>query len=286
MGHKKQHSVPRGYLKAWHDPDAPPGGRITPYVWQFNKDGTNPRRKAPANLFTETDIYTIELADGGRDLRLEHRFSKLEDKFTRIRNTRFYPHKWPDVTELEWVHVFVAATQVRTAGMRNHQRNQWAQIREIGERMEREMRDATPEKREAMARMGRVMATGSGGLTMEQVRDLENAPIQHMVAPVLRSVVPILKKMHTAVLCTDDPLGFVTTDHPCTWFDPLAYRRPPLYRSPGLATPTIEVTLPISPRKCLLISHQPHITGYIDIGERALNALNRRVVSQSETCPS
>lgn len=68
--HKKQHFVPQCYTKAWHDPDAPAGPKMNPYVWVFDRDGTNVRRKAPANLFTETDIYTIERADGERDLRL------------------------------------------------------------------------------------------------------------------------------------------------------------------------------------------------------------------------
>ena len=42
----------------------------------------------PSNLFTVTDIYTINRPDCERDLRLEHGFQDLEDKFTRIRNLR------------------------------------------------------------------------------------------------------------------------------------------------------------------------------------------------------
>lgn len=280
MGHKKQHFVPRCYLKAWHDPSAPPGGRITPYVWQFEKDGENPRPKAPSNLFTETDIYTIERANGERDLRLEHGFSELEDRFTRIRNTRFVRRVWPNEAELEWVRAFVATAQVRTAAMRDHQRRQWMEFRERAEDMERAMREATPEAREAMARVGRLTGGGRGAtLTLEDVRALEAKPVQHMVAPVLRTVLPLLRQMHLAVLCTSDPLGFVTTDHPCTWFDPEAYKRPPFYRGPGLASPTIEVTLPITPQQCLVISHHPSLAGYIDIEQHTLDELNRRHIA-------
>jgi len=280
MSHKKQHCVPRCYLKAWHDPDAPPGGRITPYVWLFDKDGTNPRRKAPANLFTETDIYTIERADGERDLRLEHGFSELEDKFARIRNTRIFRREWPNAAQLMWIHAFVAATQARTVGMRDHQRRQWAELRGIGEMLERQMLEVTPEKRASMARVGSVMANDkSGALSLEHVRALEAMPIQHIVAPVLRAVVPRLARMHTAVLCTDDALGFVTTDEPCTWFDPEAYKRQPIFRSPGLAMASIEITLPISPQQCLYISHHADMTGYRDIPQPALDELNRRHIA-------
>jgi hypothetical protein len=38
-----------------------------PYVWRFKKDGSDPRRKAPENLFHETDLYTIHREDGERD---------------------------------------------------------------------------------------------------------------------------------------------------------------------------------------------------------------------------
>ena len=64
--YKKQHFVPQCYTKAWHDPAAPAGPKMSPYVWVFDRDGANPKRKAPANLFTENDIYTIKSEDGER----------------------------------------------------------------------------------------------------------------------------------------------------------------------------------------------------------------------------
>ena len=68
--HKKQHFVPQCYLKAWCDPTTPVDQ--DPYVWRFRKDGSDPRRKAPENIFHETDLYTIHRPGGGRDLVLEH----------------------------------------------------------------------------------------------------------------------------------------------------------------------------------------------------------------------
>ena len=40
--------------------------------------------------------------------------------------------------------------------------------------------------------------------------------------------------MHMAILNTDDEVGFLTSDQPCVWFDPEAYKRPAMYRSIGL----------------------------------------------------
>jgi len=42
-----------------------------PYVWRFGRGDREGRRKAPHNIFAETDFYTIRLPDGRKDLTLE-----------------------------------------------------------------------------------------------------------------------------------------------------------------------------------------------------------------------
>lgn len=282
--HKKQHYVPRCYLKAWHDPAVPPGGKITPYVWHFDKDGSNPRAKAPANIFTETDIYTIERADGERDLRLEHGLQSIEDKFTRIRNLRFSRREWPDAEQFVWVFAFVATAQVRTAAMRDFQAKQWGEMRQTMERFEQEYQEASPEAREKMDFIDQMPGSEKAvEMDIDDLREVEQNPIRFMIAPTLKAVIPIMGRMHLAVLCTNDPIGFVTTDTPCTWFNPEAHKLPPFYRSPGLAVRSIEVTLPISPRQCLFISHNPDFTGYIDVEPHVVDELNRRHIAHCDS---
>ncbi|WP_225934728.1 MULTISPECIES: DUF4238 domain-containing protein [unclassified Cupriavidus] len=108
--------MPACYLKAWCDPACPAGHE--PYVWIFDKDGSNPRRRAPSNTFTETDLYTIEKADGTRDLRLEQGLSELETHFTRIRNSRFKFRRDLSPEEHVYICVFLAAAQFRTPSSR------------------------------------------------------------------------------------------------------------------------------------------------------------------------
>jgi hypothetical protein len=88
-------------------------------------------------------------------------------------------------------------------------------------------------------------------------------------------------QMHFAVLCTDDPVGFITTDDPCTWFNPEAYKLPPFYRAPGLGMNDIQVTFPISPRQCLLITHNNAI-GYADVPLEIVNELNHRHIAHAD----
>lgn len=51
-------------------------------------------------------------------------------------------------------------------------------------------------------------------------------------------------KMHLSILNTDDEVGFITSDDPCVWFDPEAYKRLPFYRSVGLGYRSVEVHCP------------------------------------------
>lgn len=77
------------------------------------------------------------------------------------------------------------------------------------------------------------------------------------------------------ILRTDDPVGFITSDRPVTWFDPEAYKLPPFFRGPALGSPTIEVTMPISPAQCLIFAWGCP-SGYAEASKLALDELNRR----------
>lgn len=279
---RKQHFVPQCYMKPWQAPDDSGRERSSPSVWVFDRDGSGARRKAPSNLFTETDIYTVHLPDGRRDLYLEHGFGQLEDRFTRIRNLKLGRREWPDEEQLAALLAFVATAQARTEAQRDFHREQWGGLRRRLEEMEEGMKNWTLEEREAQ--LGRVVGVPDGpGLTKEDLREMEERPVQWLMRPVLQAVLPMMFRMNVSVLCTDDAIGFVTTDKPCTWFDPEAYKYPPMYRAPGLAMPSIEVTLPISPKQCLLITHRrDHHARFFDVDRVLVDQLNQRHIAHCD----
>jgi hypothetical protein len=93
-------------------------------VWVSERDGSNRLRRAPHKLFTETDLYTIEQADGARDLRIETTLSTIEDRFARMRNNKL--KRRSDLTPEEHIYLcmFVAAAQIRTVASRDHHATQ------------------------------------------------------------------------------------------------------------------------------------------------------------------
>jgi hypothetical protein len=148
--HKGQHWVPAAaYLKAWTDPDVP--ARHEPYVHVFSRDGLSHRPKAPANIFKETDLYTIKKANGERDLRLEHALASFEGTFSRIRRDFLEPERQLSLESRAKLMLFVAAMHARTPMLRDHTAKQFAAVQNLMEELLESMRRATPEQRRRAA---------------------------------------------------------------------------------------------------------------------------------------
>lgn len=267
--HKRQHYVPRSYLKAWCDPNTPPTQE--PYVWLFNKDGSGARRKAPDNIFHERDLYTIHRADGERDLVLEHGLAGLESEFVAIRDTKLARRKKITHREHLMLCTFIAAAHDRTPARRDHFAGFWGEVLEMMERVEESASTATPEQRRAMTSLPRPSGPTLG---YEDVRRIVERPMEKMLPPLIRSATPLLMGLDCLVVNSPKP-GFITSDHPCVWFDPEAYKRPPFYQQPAIMYPSIEITLPVSPRQMILLNRRG-LSGYIDVHERHVDDFNRR----------
>lgn len=268
--HRKQHFVPASYLKAWADADLPAGH--SPFVWVFDKDGGNPRKRAPENIFHEPELYTRTDRRGGRDVGIETDLGRLENKFVRVRDTKLRQREPLTKEEQIIVCAFVAAAEVRTPASRDHQATQWNNVAAHAKRIQASLDEATPEERNAMRPASLVKGPS---MSLEQVEELAAKPLQTLMGPSLRSIPPILYRMSMAVLCTTDPVGFITSDCPCHWHDPTAYRRHPLFRAPSLRDRHIEVTMPIAPSMCLLFTWDGP-SGYLEPPPLVVAEINRQ----------
>lgn len=272
MKYKKQHWIPKSYLQAWCDPDTPSG--YDDYVWVYSTDGKDVKKRNPKNIFYENDMYTIHLEDGSRNLDIEHGLAGLEDAFAQVRkNTLFNKGKISPEDRLI-ILAFIAASLSRTAANEKHLKEQWGETLDLMKALREEVRNMTPEQRKDLSLLGPISSGKDNKLTFDDVERLANKPLQEMLMVSIRTQVELFMKMNLCIMCTDDEIGFITSDAPCVWFDPKAYKRPAMYRSPGLGYPTIEVTLPISPNQKALISHCP-LKEYIDIPKLHLDETNR-----------
>lgn len=273
---KKQHFIPKCYLKAWCDPSCP--SNHEPYIWVYEKDSLQGKRKAPNNVFHETDMYTIRDKDGGRDLRIEHGLSELESMFATLRKKKFSYMRQLEKEEHFLMCAFIAAMHVRTRNQLDHISNQWRGPLKMADELAESMKTATKEQKQSMARMSSSSLGTSKkdpGFTHEQVREMVENPVGTMMLPMISAEADLLAKLDFAILTTDTQPGFITSDSPCGWFDPEAYKRPPIYRAPALMYETIEISLPISPSQCIFLNRQGY-DGYHSVGKDLVNESNRR----------
>lgn len=118
MKHKKQHLVPSSYIATWCDPDTPT--KQTPYVWRFTKNGSRSEKKAPKNIFTQTDAYTIKEPDGTRNLILEKGLCELETRFAQLRDKKVAQRIPLNEEDRFLLCAFMATMMSRTASQREH----------------------------------------------------------------------------------------------------------------------------------------------------------------------
>jgi hypothetical protein len=281
--HKAQHWVPKCYLRAWVDLNRPTN--YEPYVHVFSKDGGTSRKKSPENLFTETDLYTIRLPDGARDLRLEHGLCGLEASFSEIRRDYLTGRKHVSLPRYLKRLAFVAAMHSRTPSRRDHFMGFWSEVLQMGEEIERQMKVATPEERRRVASFA---APGSDrpAMSLDDVREIRASPMRHTLGPLMAAELPLLTRLRCFVLCSASEIGFITSDAPVVWFDPEWHRKPPLYRSASFSDPRLEITLPLSPMQMLVLKHgeanTQRLVEYVEVPDKAVTELNRRTRFQCD----
>lgn len=275
-----QHFIPRCYQKAWCDESCPP--LHEPYVWLFDKETKESQNKAPGNILLEKDMYTITGVEGTRDLAIEDGLAQLEGKFAAIRNMKLNRHR--ELNNEEWVYLcaFIAAMHARTPTMREHQRSQWSGPLEIMDDIAEKMKTATVEQKRSMSRISNSGSSDKNpSLTHEQVRALVEEPLQHSVFPMIKAETPLLAKLQCTIFTTESSPGFITTDHPVVWFDPEAHLRPPMYRDVGIMHPTIEITMPLSPKQCIVL-HRRTAGGYLEVSDDVVVQINRRNIHYAD----
>ncbi|MBU1337745.1 MAG: DUF4238 domain-containing protein, partial [Acidobacteria bacterium] len=135
---------------------------------------------------------------------------------------------------------------------------------------------ASSEQKEIMARPPRTKKQRRRSLSYADVKELANNPIQHSLMPLIDIETPLLCALDLAILETNEQPGFITSDNPCVWEDPEAYKRPPFWRAPGLMYESIVIIFPISPQQAIVLNRKGY-NGYINVNEKTVDEINRTI---------
>jgi hypothetical protein len=111
--------------------------------------------------------------------------------------------------------------------------------------------------------------------SLETAAMLENARPKY-IAISLQMLAELYYRMSMGIFVAPTTSHFITSDSPTVWYNPDAYKWPPFWRSPGLAQEKVEVTMPLTPRYAVFLSHDDKISGYRQLSERVVQEFNRR----------
>src|SRR5262249_27260951 len=163
-------------------------------------------------------------------LVLEDGLAGLESRFVEIRDKTFFRRKEFTLDDRLILCAFIAAARARTPAQRDHLGGFWNEVRQRMDDLKDWAATATPEQKQAAA----MVAPGSGpSLGYDEVRHMAERPMQTMLAPRIESETPLLLALDLAVVESETSAAFITSDNPCVWFDPEAYKRPPFYQRPA-----------------------------------------------------
>lgn len=259
--YRKQHYVNQSYLNAWIDPDTPEDQEG--YVWLFPKGGGEGRKKAPKNIFHETDLYTFRLSGGERDVRVEKSLSMIESMFAKLRDGPISRREPLSDEDRAALCVFVAAMVFRSQKQRDHHRSQFQRVLDIGDQLTRHMRA----KQKGLTRAEyqqyvkaqvppRLPRDDANTLDMEDIQRLRDTPLPFMIWPAIQTYSAQMYEMNLTFIESFNYLGFITSDAPAFIRRPGINELPLHQRPEGLQWKWAEVYMPLSPKLLAAFSWQ------------------------------
>lgn len=252
-GPTKQHYVPSSYLAEWTDPNTPAGQE--PYVWVFKRGEKKGRKKAPSNLFSKTDLYTLKLDTKEKSYAIEETLSNLESKYATILRDKIKKHLPLSEEEHIYLCAFVSVMLQRTLRHRDNLENFIDQLIEHTESLEQahEIPSHESDKLKTFKK------------DAHKVGMIKNLP----------DITQLLTKMSIAFLCAEGRSKFVTSDDPCDLFNPeLQWQN--MY-GPGLKQQHVTLTLPLSPVIMLCMSWVA-MRGYTWWSNKEVEEANRMAI--------
>lgn len=274
--HFRQHWIPEAYLSAWCDPH--PERQNPRRVHRYAKsDGRYIDYRPYNRIFTVPELYTVPGPDGGRDLRTEYALGRPEDSFVRLRD-RVLAHGAPLTRDgRRDLLRFIAALRNRSPAMHAHHTKFNERVLEVADDLAEGLQAMSAEERTAFAKLpGPPSVDREDGISLAEFRELADQPFgaylpQHVVAEA-----SLLEQMHLSLLrMPEDGQCLITSDNPVVWWDPSD--PPPSRRPLGLGRRRIEITVPVTPFLCAVISHDPG-PDFADVDAAVADEINMRTL--------
>jgi len=278
---KRQHYVPQSYLEFFVSGDGT--------FWVYDKEGGLPRKQTPINTAVESYFYSVDTPEGEKNNYIEEELSKVESTARPILAHWQNKGVRPETPEILQIAVFLALMHTRVP------RSVQA-AKEIGEALMTAMFKERAEDVEEMRKSWERFCDVHGNpetLTFEEVLEFARSPEKsaHFRLELNKKAALGLSMEQTMAvrdqllemnwcLCTAPSQSFfITSDTPLNIFAPTG--EDSAIFGGGLRLPGAEVSLPLSPDVCLLLTWS-HTQRRRRVKKNTVSELNRRTAFMAE----
>lgn len=271
MQKKRQHTVPKCYLKNFADSD----GRV------HVRRGETVFATQPENVLTENLFYAVKVEGGGASFVIEDNLCVIEGDFARIYEDVISQNMPLTTEDKARVSLFVAAMMLRTKPYRANLQRIYDEILDFAG----ELKNIAPEQRPSV--------TPHDGESYEFSLDelncaRENISTVHGISlqTHIEAVTSAIFKMRWAIGIAHRNSFFITSDNPVEWRNEQINEFAPGARAVEmLMHPGAEVSMPLSSTHHLLAGWMLNFDGaYLELNEAMVGAFRHRslVAARSE----
>ena len=255
MKYRKNHYIPEFHLKSFSVVHA---GNRNPMLWVYDKEPTEPRKQSARNTAVINDLYLMS-APGVSSTDLETSFGKQESIVAPLLAKWQKPSELPKIDDIREVAYFLALLHLR-----NPKTAKWVEA--VSEVVSAEKAKAIANDDVMFDKFWQLFLAKEfepPRITKEQFRKLalnfdENFTVKidakyATLSPLAHAdaVCNELKKMYWCLCSAPKEWDFITSDSPIV----VRFKKGKGFGfGGGFGHPTAQVTFPISPRVCLLLS--------------------------------
>jgi hypothetical protein len=280
--HQRQHYVSKFYLAFFRSSHQQ--GKV-PLVWVYDKERSQPRLESVRRAAVEIDLNTLEI-DGQSNTELESLLADLESRVKPVFERWQQKGDRAELRDIELVAEFLALQYLRVPRSLNL-------VNEVAVSSAHEWMDGLRDNPENLKSLWDRMAQDGNvpeGLSLDSIgRSLEN--VQHRPVVTLKrwaavclsifqseEIASLLVSMNWRLMRATESMNFITSDCPVC---PCVIEERRAKFGSLFDHPRVEVTFPLSPQVCLVLSRKESFLGALSDGI-ALREVNRRTAFMAE----
>lgn len=274
----KQHTIPRFYLEGFTAQDSP--ADQNPYVWIYDLNLKEWRKKSPKKILTKTNYYDVECTNGKMSRVFEKALSNAESDAAKAMRRIIAPGVTLEQSDRMALAVFVALMHHRVPG--THERiNKY--LTDIAKQKMMVMYNRFKDDDEAWEIYKQnhkdvirndLAHVGPEALDPSRYKiKIGHGQVLGTAFSALEQIADMISRMSWTFLLSGGPDFFITSDAPFFLVNPKS--ESPIYGH-GLAFQDVEVTLPLNRYLALLIHWGNQETRWEPAATQSVRQINQR----------